>query len=54
MEQGEDFDGYKGGRSLVEGVSPLGGHYERGGVIVSDVQLPVTNGGYQISPNGLA
>jgi len=40
MDQGEDFDGYKGGRTLAEGVSPISGHYERGGVVVTDVQLP--------------
>jgi hypothetical protein len=40
MDQGEDFDGYKGGRSLAEGVSPIGGHFERRGVVVTDVQLP--------------
>jgi hypothetical protein len=56
MDQGEDVDGsrvYKGGRSLVEGVSPLGGRYDRGGVIVSDVQILVTSGTHQTTPNGL-
>jgi hypothetical protein len=36
-DQGEDFDGYKGGRSLAEGVSPIGGRYDRGDVVVTDV-----------------
>jgi hypothetical protein len=40
MDQGEDFDGYKGGRSLAEGTSPIGGCFYRGGVVVTDVQLP--------------
>jgi hypothetical protein len=40
MDQGEDFDGDKGNRSLTGDVSPIGGHYERGGVVATDVQLP--------------
>jgi hypothetical protein len=40
MVQGEDFDGYKGGRTLAKGVSPISGHYERGGVVLTDAQLP--------------
>jgi len=40
MDQGEDFDGYKGDRSLAEGVSPIGGRYDRGGVVFTDIQLP--------------
>ena len=40
MDQGEDFDGYKGGRSLAEGISPIGGNFERGGVVVTNVHLP--------------
>jgi len=53
MDQGEDFDGYKGERSLVEGGSPLGGQSERGGVIVSDVQIPSSSFGssFQTSQN---
>ena len=61
MDQGEDFDGYKGGRSLAEGTTPTE-MYQRGnlssarsGIVVTDVQLPDSSmGTYLTTDNTIA
>lgn len=60
MDQGEDFDGYTGGRAICEGTTDIPGYSYQGkkthrnGIVVTDVQMPEADmGAYRTAPKGL-